>query len=154
MYQRGIMITLFKKTIVFALVISMMVSFFAIRNTIVVNADDDTLVIEDEDSGYSGIIETIYLDDGIYKYEISEYGESYELLIDTINDKFYVNDIELTIDEYYSLVEEQLGQINNNATEENSMLTLADKYPENPEAISEYEEIHKNYDKEIKESNT
>lgn len=91
--------------------------------------------IENEQLNYNGIIETLYADGdaGISSYKISEFGEEYTLIIDVVEDKFILNDVVLTGDQYSQLIEEQVKTLESqkktrSVNSGKGLLSLSEKY--------------------------
>ena len=104
-------------------------------------------VVHIENSGlnYNGTIETIYADCDVFKYRITEFGDTFDVIIDRLNGLVYINNYELTINDYLNLNSEQINQLKTRTSGNISMLDLATRYEENIQAVNEYEILHKQY---------
>lgn len=144
------MILKFKQIALLSLVATMVISIFSIKN---VNAaelysvDENVITINDTNSGYQGSIETVYNDETIHKYRISEFGETYSLLIDTTKDKVFVNNHELSLQEFTELSNQQLVQLQTKSRMNSniSIVEMANVFPENQTSMLAYEQLHKDY---------
>lgn len=145
------MITKLKKIFVSFLSIAMLITLlpntlFKVSALDNVTINGDTISINNPDFDYSSIIETIYSDNTIHKYKITEFNESYTLLLDTESDTVLVNDRKMTFDEFLELTEIQLSQLKSKTTsDKKSIVMLSNQYLNAPNDVLKYETLHSEY---------
>ena len=117
-----------------ALTSLLVMSIFSYLN-VEVKADDKT--IYEVASG----IETVYADHsiGLYKYLITENNEKYEMIVDTKNDLFIIDNRILSLQQFNQVVKQQVEEPSSKITE------IVKVYPVGLDKVNEYEKIHKSY---------
>lgn len=150
------MITKIKKCLVSFLSIAMLLMLLSntsLRTSALgdITIDGDTISISNQDFGYSGTVKTLYSDETIHKYEITEFNESYTLLLDVESDAVLVNDRKMTFDEFLDLTEIQLSRLKSKTDSYNkSIVMLSNHYSRSQNDILKYDTLHSEYVKGVK----
>lgn len=123
---------------------------FAFLTTNQVNAqetNENVVEINNEELNYHANISTIYLDDEVYKYLITEFDDTYTLTVDKINNTFILDEIVLTNEQYLQLVQEQLHLLTSKTRSVvPSLIVLASNQYEETKNISKvYDQKHDTY---------
>lgn len=100
---------------------------------------------------YSGVLETIYNDKLIHKYKLTEFGESYTLLFDVERNYVFINEYQLSFEEYLDLIQMQTINLKSKLlTGSLNVLKLTESFPKNEGALLKYEEKHLDYVENVK----
>ncbi len=116
-----------------------------------ITVDGESVSINNRYFGYFSTIKTLYSDATIHKYEITEFNESYTLLLDVESDTVLVNDRKMTFNEFLNLTEIQLSLLKSKTDSYNkSIVMLSNQYSRAQNDILKYDTLHSEYVKGVK----